>query len=99
MADVQAIDTNSTTLAGHYALANSIDATSTTSWNPIGGTSSGAAGFTGAFHGRGNTISSSNAPSNTSVARAGLFGTVKDGTIGDVGLTGGRSVRASGAIA
>jgi filamentous hemagglutinin family protein len=73
MSDVQGINASSTTLAGDYALANPLDASSVTGWIPIG---NGSSGFAGVFAGLGNTIS------NLSVNQseyAGLFGYVVSG--------------------
>ena len=93
MADMQAINANNTALQGHYALANSRDATSTSGWVPIGTDSAGlvlgstAEGFTGAFTGLGHTISNLtvNIGSND---YAGLFGSL-GGTLRDIGMAGG----------
>ena len=63
MGDVANINATGTTLAGDYALAKPLDATGVT-WTPIGTNGAGTVlnsgnGFTGAFQGLGNTISTS----------------------------------------
>ena len=88
MSDLQGINT-SAGLSGNYALAQSLDASRTTGFVPIGVGAGGspfvAGGFAGTFTGLGNTISglTINAP-----LRAGLFG-YSTGTISDIGLVGG----------
>ena len=92
MSDVQNISASNTALAGNYALATSLDATSILSWTPIGtdgqdNIRNSGNGFTGVFAGLGNTIS--NLMVNTgSYNYAGLFG-VSSGTIRDIGMVGG----------
>ncbi|MDB5480972.1 MAG: hypothetical protein JWO83_2025, partial [Caulobacteraceae bacterium] len=89
MNDLQGVNAS---LAGDYALANSVDATSVSGWAPIGTDGAGNVqnqGFTGAFDGLGHTISNLtvNLPSTNFV---GLFGYVSSGaTIRNVGLVGG----------
>ena len=90
MSDLAGINTN-VALGGNYALATSLDATSTSGWAPLGtnaGTvQNGGAGFAGIFDGLGNTIS--NLTVNTGANNyAGLFG-YSSGTIRDVGVVGG----------
>jgi len=84
MTDLQAINTG---LGGNYALAQSLDATSVSNWQPLGTVStlgSGGTGFTGDFTGLGNTIS------NLSIVRTGdwdgLFG-YSSGVIRDLHLS------------
>ena len=84
MSDLQNINNN---LAGNYALANSLDASSTTGWIPIGTDGSGnvlngGKGFSGAFLGLGNTISNF---SMSSTSYAGLFG-YSSGEIQAIGM-------------
>ena len=92
LSDVQAINATNSALGGSYALAQSLDATSTTGWVPIGTDGAGnignsGNGFAGTFAGLGNTISNLtiNLPSAHNV---GLFG-YSSGTIRDVGTIGG----------
>nr|MBP8272296.1 filamentous hemagglutinin N-terminal domain-containing protein [Sphaerotilus sp.] len=76
-------------LGGYYALGSDVDATATAGWNgglgfaPVG---SGAAAFSGVFHGLGHTLSNLtvNRPDSDYV---GLFGH-NTGTISHLGLTG-----------
>ena len=88
MADVQNINASSTALQGDYALATSLNATSTSSWTPIGSDPYfGGTAFTGNFTGLGHTIS--NLTINPSSTRMiGLFGE-SNGTIRDIGMIGG----------
>ncbi len=92
MSDVQAINASNTTLQGNYALATSLDASSTSSWVPIGTDGAGnisnsGNGFIGVFTGLGNTIS--NLTINLlSSNYVGLFG-YSSGTIRDIGMVGG----------
>ncbi|HVX57415.1 MAG TPA: GLUG motif-containing protein, partial [Candidatus Saccharimonadales bacterium] len=69
-------------LGGHYALANSLDATGVT-WTPIG---TSATHFSGIFDGLNNTIS--NLTITTTNSYVGLFG-YSAGTIRNVGVVGG----------
>ncbi|MGH7074144.1 MAG: beta strand repeat-containing protein, partial [Stellaceae bacterium] len=96
MGDVQNVNNN---LSGDYALANSLDASSTTGWVPLGtdglgdvwdGTgfvANGEVGFSGTFHGLGNTIANLTV-SLSSTDFVGLFG-FSSGVISDIGLIGG----------
>ncbi|TKC87743.1 filamentous hemagglutinin N-terminal domain-containing protein [Trinickia terrae] len=87
---LQGIGTSTALLADAYKLANSIDASGTSSWNsgagfaPIG--SSASTAFTGTFDGNGKTISglSITLPSTEDV---GLFGFIKDGSVSNLSLT------------
>jgi len=81
MTETQAINSN---LTGNYALANSLDASGTTGWIPLGASGSG---FTGIFEGLGNTISNLTVDLPTT-GLVGLFGKA-NGTIRDLGLVGG----------
>jgi filamentous hemagglutinin family protein len=92
MAEVQQYIGTAGVLSGNYALANSIDASTTTGWIPIGTNGSGSilnsgAGFSGTFEGLGNTISNLTVSTGSS-NYAGLFG-YSTGTIRDLTLTGG----------
>jgi filamentous hemagglutinin family protein len=92
MSDVQGINGSSTTLARDDALANSLDASGTSSWVPIGTNGAGTVGnsgdgFTGVFAGLGNTISNLTIDL-PSVSYVGLFG-YSSGTIRDIGMVGG----------
>ena len=98
---LQGIGSSPSLLADNYVLANTIDASSTASWNngagfvPIGGNNFTA--FTGTLNGNGNRISglTINASSASAV---GLFGVVgAGGVVENVGLTGG-SVSGGAAI-
>jgi filamentous hemagglutinin family protein len=87
--DVRNIANN---LKGDYALANSINASSITNWQPLGvGTSNNILnsgnGFSGVFEGLGNTISNLSVATGNSQF-AGLFGN-STGYIQNVGLTAG----------
>lgn len=94
--DVYGLQGIATLTTRSFALASNIDATGTTNWNAgagfvsIGG---GAQQFTGSFDGRGHTINGIviNRPSTNFV---GLFGTVRNATVANVGLVGG-SIRGS----
>jgi filamentous hemagglutinin family protein len=88
MDDVAGI--NSGDLNGKYALARSLDATSTTNWTSIGTTGTSGvlnadSGFAGVFEGLGHTVSNLtiSLPSNQYV---GLFGW-SSGTIRNLGIT------------
>jgi filamentous hemagglutinin family protein len=92
LSDIQQYTTTSAYLSGDYALASSIDASSTTGWVPVGTNGSGTvlnsgAGFSGTFEGLGNSISNLTV-STGSANYAGLFG-YSSGTIRDLTLTGG----------
>ncbi len=92
MSDVQAINATSSALGGNYALAQSLDATSTSGWTPLGTDGAGNllnsnSGFVGAFTGLGNTISNLTVDTGSN-EYAGLFG-FSLGTIRDIGLIGG----------
>lgn len=96
LAELQAIGTNSTTLADKYVLGAGIDAsiTATTAFTPIGSTSSTP--FTGFISGLGNTVSNLtiNLPSTSGV---GLFGyaqnsTIKSLKLSNVNITGNQYV-------
>ncbi len=87
MSDLQAVNSN---LNGNYALANSLDATGTSNFVPLG-TFSNA--FAGTFEGLGNTISNLTID-GASLSDVGLFGQ-SSGTIRDLGLAG-ESVTSSG---
>jgi filamentous hemagglutinin family protein len=86
MSDVQNVQNG---LAGNYALAASLDASSVAGWIPIGtdgnGNAAGGSGFTGTFEGLGNTISNLSA---YEVQDSGLFG-YSTGTLRDIGVRGG----------
>ena len=89
MAGVQGINSG---LSGHYALANSLDASGTSSWIPIGTDGAGninnaGNGFSGILDGLGNTIANLTVNLPT-VSDVGLFG-ASSGTIRDIGITGG----------
>ena len=92
MGDVHAINANGSALNGTYALATSLDATSTSGWAPLGTDGAGTIynfgnGFAGVFDGLGHTIS--NLTVNIgSHNYAGLFG-YSSGTIRNIGLVGG----------
>ena len=81
MSDLQNINSN---LGGNYALANSLNAASTTGWTPLGGGSFAA--FAGRFDGLGNTIS--NLTINSNNEYLGLFGN-SSGTVRDIATIGG----------
>ncbi len=92
LAQVQAINTSSTTLSENYALATSLDATGVSGWVPIGTDGAGTIsnsdnGFSGIFDGLGNTISNLTVDIG-SYNFAGLFGW-SSGTIRDIGMVGG----------
>ena len=89
MSDVQAVNSS---LNGTYALATSLDATSTSGWAPLGTDGAGnigntGNGFAGIFDGLGNTISNLTVNIGTN-NYAGLFG-YSSGTIRDIGVAGG----------
>lgn len=87
---LQGIGTSAMLLAEAYKLANSIDASGTSSWNsgagfsPLGGSVDSP--FTGSFDGNGKTISglTISLPSTEDV---GLFGFIKDGSVSNLALT------------
>ncbi len=91
MSDVQNINASNTTLAGKYALANSLDASAVSGWVPIGTDGAGnilnsGNGFAGIFDGLGKTVSNLTI-SLPSANYVGLFGYVgTGGTIRNVGL-------------
>ena len=76
LTDVQNINSS---LAGKFALATSLDGSTTSSWTPIGT-------FTGVFDGLGNTIS--NLTYTSAATNTGLFGFLT-GTVRNIGLVGG----------
>jgi hypothetical protein len=92
MSDVQNINSSSAALSANYALADSPNAASVTSWVPLGTNGNNTVlnsgnGFSGTFEGLGNTIS--NLTVNIGFANdAGLFGYVS-GTIEHLGVQGG----------
>jgi filamentous hemagglutinin family protein len=92
LAELQAIGSNSTTLAGQYVLAVDIDAGSTaiTSFNPIG--SSATTGFSGVLDGLGNSINNLtvNKPIKDEVGLIGfnLFGSLKNIVLNNATVTG-----------
>ncbi|GAA0529921.1 filamentous hemagglutinin family protein [Rhizomicrobium palustre] len=88
--DIQAINSPSK-LDGAYALANSLDASSLTSWKPIG---NAANSFSGVFEGLGHTVS--NLSYTVAGSMSGFFGTVRNGIIRDFGLVGGTITVANG---
>ena len=84
---------NSGNLDGKYALATSLNASTTTGWAPLGvngsgGVLNGGEGFDGTFEGLGNTISNLTVTNPGGYSFVGLFG-YSDGTIRDFGMTGG----------
>ena len=90
MSDVQAVNSG---LTGNYALATSLDATSTSGWAPLGTDGAGnigntGNGFAGNFDGLGHTISNLTVDIGTNNYYAGLFG-YSSGTIRDIGVAGG----------
>jgi len=89
MSDVQNITNN---LNANYALATSLDASSVTSWMPIGDDANGnelnnAMGLNGNFEGLGHTISNFSITLPDDPAAA-LIGDIS-GTLRDVGMIGG----------
>ena len=88
MADLQNINAG---LAGHYALATSLDATGITNWTPLG--TDGASGivnghgFTGGFTGLGHAVSNLNI-TLPNTAFVGLFGYTSGSTLRDIGVGG-----------
>ena len=92
LAELQAIGSNATTLAGQYVLANDIDAssTATTSFNPIG--SSSTTGFSGVLDGLGNSINNLtvNKPIKDEVGLIGFnqFGSLKNIVLTNAAVTG-----------
>ena len=92
MSAVQAINASNAALQDDYALANSLNASGTTGWTPLG--TNGANnilnsgnGFSGTFAGLGNTISNLSV-SQPAATYVGLFGYAGSGaTIRDLGLT------------
>ena len=92
LAELQAIGSNATTLAGQYVLANDIDASSTaiTSFNPIG--SSSTIGFSGVLDGLGNSINNLtvNKPIKDEVGLIGFnqFGSLKNIVLINAAVTG-----------
>jgi filamentous hemagglutinin family protein len=95
MDDVQNINND---LSGDYALAEPLNASSTTNWVPLGADASGivtkGTGFTGTFEGLGNTISRLTV--NTGQGYTGFFG-YSTGTIENIGLIR-ESVKGSGGL-
>jgi filamentous hemagglutinin family protein len=92
MSGVQAINASDTSLDGYYALAQSLNGNTTSTWTPIGTDGAGNPnnsynGFGGTFTGLGNTISNL-VIDNPSVNFEGLFG-ASTGTIRDIGVVGG----------
>ena len=84
--ELAAIRTDSTSLAGDYALTGNIDLSDIANWQPIGNE---ANKFTGSFDGNGYKISG---VSSTGYRFAGLFGYVSSASISNVGvLIGGIS--------
>jgi len=109
MADMQAINANDTALTGHYALANSLDATATSGWVPIGTNGTGGVtggfsigppphqlGFSGTFEGLGHTISNLTVNQATG-GNVGPFGD-SSGTIRDIGMVGGSVTGAGSSV-
>ena len=79
-ADLAAIHTNSSTLAGDYALTGNIDLSHIPNWQPIGDFTNK---FTGSFDGNGYNISG---VSSSGYQYAGLFGYVENADISNVGV-------------
>ena len=93
MSDVQAINVDAAALAGNYAFAASLNASSVSSWIPIGTDGLGNVGnsgngFSGVFTGLGHTISNLKVDTGSHHNYAGLFGYLS-GTTRDIGMVGG----------
>jgi filamentous hemagglutinin family protein len=101
MAQLQAVNNNLLSGTSNYALANSLDASNTTNFVPLGVDASGniqgsGLGFGGFFDGLGYTIS------NLAISRGasnyqGLFG-YSSGIISNVGMVGGSVTAGAGAF-
>ncbi len=85
MSDMQNINASDAALVGNYALADSLDATGTTGWVPIG---TAGNSFGGTFEGLGNTISNL-IVDMPSVSGVGLFGYATGSVFRDLGVVGG----------
>ena len=85
--ELAAINTDATTLAGPYMLANDIDLSgyNSGSWTPIG---SSTTPFKGTFDGNGYMIEKLNVDlaQNMAGAQAGLFGVVENGAVENLGV-------------
>ncbi len=79
-AELAAIRTDSTSLAGDYALTGNIDLSHIPNWQPIGNFTNK---FTGSFNGNGYNISR---VSSSGYVFAGLFGYVSSASISNVGV-------------
>ena len=79
-AELAAIRSNSNTLARHYALTRNIDLSSMPNWRPIGDETHA---FTGNFDGNGYNISG---VSSSGYKYAGLFGSVQNANIRNIGV-------------
>ena len=79
-AELAAIRANDATLAGNYALTGNINLSSIANWQPIG---NGTNKFTGSFNGNGYNISG---VSSSGYKYAGLFGSVQNANISNVGV-------------
>ena len=89
-AEFAAIRTNSVTLSGDYILAENIDISTISNWQPIG-TSTNV--FNGSFDGNGYNISG---VGSSSYRYASLFGYVEDASISNIGvIVGNISSRSS----
>ncbi len=92
LTELQAIGRNRSALAGHYALAMDIDASSTASigFTPIG--SSKGIAFSGVLNGLGNSINSLtiNKPNKNEVGLIGFnqFGSVKNISLANIAVSG-----------
>ena len=95
LTDIYGVQGMGTKLSGNFSLANDIDASGTVNWNsgagfnPIGYGWAGGIDtfFKGVFDGVGHSISGLNINRNSSFS--GLFGTVSEGVIQNIGLVGG----------
>ncbi|MCP5270007.1 MAG: filamentous hemagglutinin N-terminal domain-containing protein [Burkholderiaceae bacterium] len=106
LADLQAIDGDTTALAGRYALADNLDASASAvdGFSPIGNEAttgiSNANSFRGQFQGLGHTITGLvvDAPASNAT---GLFASVQNARIENVTLSGGsvEGSQAAGALA
>jgi filamentous hemagglutinin family protein len=84
ISDLTALQNMSSGLAGNYALGSNINASSISSWTPVGDSVNN---FTGSFDGLGHTISGLTITNPVSSSYVGLFGYASGASLRNIGLS------------